>query len=121
GSSTRDLAQEIKGYKTRPLEGVRAPPPYLHKGSVPTLYQMLVPPHERDQKFFVGRREFDPVQVGYVTKPADEDDDDGFWLDTSIPGNRNIGHGCVADAETLRKHRHGPEAHTRPRGVNGPR
>jgi len=120
GFGTLDLPQEIQGYKPRPLEGVWATPPYLHNGSVPTLYQMLVPPHERDQKFFVGRREFDPVQVGYVTKPADEDDDDGFWLDTSIPGNRNIGHGFVADAETWRKHRQDPEAHPLPRGVIGP-
>lgn len=120
GFGALDLPQAILGYKPRPLEGVWATPPYLHNGSVPNLYQMLVPPQERDQKFFVGRREFDPVHVGYVTKPADEDDDDGFWLDTSIPGNRNIGHGFVADAETWRKHRENPEANPLPRGVIGP-
>ena len=120
GFGALDLPQEIVGYKPRPLEGVWATPPYLHNGSVPSLYQMLVPPHERDPKFFVGRREFDPVHVGYVTKPADEDDDDGFWLDTSIEGNRNIGHGFVAEAETWRQHREDPHANPLPRGVIGP-
>lgn len=120
GFGTLDLPQTIEGYKPRPLEGVWATPPYLHNGSVPSLYQMLLPPDQRDKKFFVGRREFDPVHVGYVTKPADERDDDGFWLDTSIPGNRNIGHGFVADAETWRKHLENPNANPLPRGVIGP-
>ncbi len=119
GFGALDLPQEIAGYKPRPLEGVWATPPFLHNGSVPNLYQMLLPPHERDQKFYVGRREFDPAHVGYVTEPADEDAG-GFWLDTSIPGNRNIGHGFAADAETWRKHREDPQAHPLPRGVIGP-
>jgi hypothetical protein len=80
---------------------------------------MLLPPHERDQKFFVGRREFDPVHVGYVSTPKNEGDA-GFWLDTSIPGNRNIGHGFAADADTWRKHRADPQANPLLRGVIGP-
>ncbi len=121
GFGALDLPQEILGYKPRPLEGVWATPPYLHNGSVPSLYQMLSPSYERDQKFFVGRREFDPTHVGYVTKPADEDDDDGFWLDASIPGNRNIGHGFDADQQTWERHRRDPKAHPLPRGVIGPK
>jgi hypothetical protein len=39
----------------------------------------------------VGRREFDPVKVGYVTSPA-PGSSSGFWLDTGKPGNRNTGH-----------------------------
>jgi len=50
---------------------------------------MLVPQHERDSKFFIGRPEFDPVQVGFAL--ADRKDG-GFWLDTSINGNTNTGH-----------------------------
>ncbi len=118
GFGALDLPQEILGYKPRPLEGVWATPPYLHNGSVPNLYQMLLPPHRRDQKFFVGQREFDPVHVGYVTQA--EEGAAGFWLDTSIPGNRNIGHGFVADAQTWQKHRDDPEANPLPRGVIGP-
>ena len=46
GFGTLDLPQEIAGYKPRPLEGVWATAPFLHNGSVPTLYQMLLPPGE---------------------------------------------------------------------------
>jgi hypothetical protein len=121
GFGALDLPQEILGYKPRPLEGVWATPPFLHNGSVPSLYQMISPPHERDQRFFVGRREFDPVQVGYVTKPADEEDDAGFWLDASVPGNRSIGHGFDADKQTWEQHRRDPNTHHLARGVIGPK
>ncbi|WP_217705735.1 di-heme-cytochrome C peroxidase [Peristeroidobacter soli] len=120
GFGALDLPQQISGYKPRPLQGVWATPPFLHNGSVPSLYQMLLPPSKRDQKFFVGRRDFDPVHVGYMTEPDAEGDGDGFWLDTSIPGNRNIGHGFAADAATWSKHLQDPKANPLPSGVIGP-
>ena len=120
GFGALDLPQQIEGYKPRPLEGVWATPPFLHNGSVPTLYQMLLPPDRRDQRFFVGRRDFDPVHVGYATEPDAEGDDDGFWLDTRIPGNHNSGHAFAADAATWNKHRQDPKANPLPSGVIGP-
>lgn len=120
GFGALDLPQQIAGYKPRPLEGVWATPPFLHNGSVPTLYQMLLPPTQRDQRFFVGRRDFDPVHVGYMTQPDAQRNDDGFWLDTSIPGNLNIGHGFAADAATWSKHQQDPKANPLPTGVIGP-
>jgi hypothetical protein len=120
GFAALDLPQEIEGYKPRPLEGVWATPPFLHNGSVPTLYQMLLPPPKRDQRFFVGRREFDPTHVGYVTTPDADGDDDGFWLDTTIPGNHNTGHSFAADAATWAKHLQDPAANPLPSGVIGP-
>lgn len=120
GFGALDLPQVIAGYKPRPLEGVWATPPFLHNGSVPTLYQMLVPPSKRDAKFFVGRREYDPVHVGYVTTPDADGEDDGFWLDTSLKGNHNTGHAFAADADSWRKHRQDPQAHPLPSGVIGP-
>ena len=72
-------------YKGRPLDGIWATAPYLHNGSVPNLYQLLVP-SERES-FYVGSREFDPEHVGFI-----KDDTSGTWLDTSIPGNLNTGH-----------------------------
>lgn len=120
GFGTLDLPQQIAGYKPRPLQGVWATPPFLHNGSVPTLYQMLVPPEQRDRRFFVGRRAFDPVHVGYVTQPDEEQGDDGFWLDTTIPGNRNTGHAFAADAATWSKHLQDPKANPLPSGVIGP-
>ena len=50
-------------YKAAPRDGVWATPPFMHNGSVPNLYEMLIPAEERTKKFYVGR-EFDPVKVG---------------------------------------------------------
>lgn len=120
GFGTLDLPQVIAGYKPRPLQGVWATPPFLHNGSVPTIYQMLLPQSERDKKFFVGRRDYDPKHLGYVTAPRSDDEKDGFWLDTSIVGNLNTGHQFVADPETWKAHRADPKANPLPSGVIGP-
>jgi hypothetical protein len=70
-------------YLARPLAGIWATAPYLHNGSVPTLYHLLHP-ELRPAQFGVGGREYDPVNVGYAG---------GDWeFDTSKPGNSNIGH-----------------------------
>ncbi|WP_376100225.1 di-heme-cytochrome C peroxidase [Roseomonas sp. CCTCC AB2023176] len=75
-------------YRARPLNGVWATAPYLHNGSVPTLYQMLLPADRRDRVFFVGSRQFNPREVGFETTPFDG----GFRFDTAVPGNLNRGH-----------------------------
>jgi mono/diheme cytochrome c family protein len=75
-------------YKARPLNGIWATPPYLHNGSVPNLYALLSPVTERPKTFYLGNREYDPVNVGYRT----EEFPGGFRLDTSIRGNMNSGH-----------------------------
>ncbi len=89
GDGALDLPQVILSYKARPLGGVWATAPYLHNGSVPNLYELLSPADKRSKKFFVGRFEFDPVLVGILPQPLGKG---GFWLDTSIRGNWNIGH-----------------------------
>jgi hypothetical protein len=89
GFGMLDTPQILRGYKPRPLEGVWATPPFLHNGSVPSLYELLSPAYERSTTFFVGRREFDPVKVGYVLNPLSEG---GFWFDTRLTGNHNTGH-----------------------------
>jgi cytochrome c553 len=91
GFDTLDMPEVVDAYKARPLEGVWAAPPYLHNGSVPNLYELLSPASERSTRFFVGRREFDPVMVGLATRPVDGTSS-GFWLDTTLSGNRNTGH-----------------------------
>jgi hypothetical protein len=75
-------------YKVRPLNGVWATPPYLHNGSVPNVYALLSPVSERPAKFYLGNREYDPVNVGYRTDKIDG----GFEFDTSLRGNHNTGH-----------------------------
>lgn len=89
GWGALDIPQVLKVYKARPLAGVWATAPYLHNGSVPTLYEMLLPAEKRSKKFFISRMNFDPVAVGLVKQPLV---DNGFWYETSIPGNLNIGH-----------------------------
>ncbi|HEV2826284.1 MAG TPA: di-heme-cytochrome C peroxidase [Pyrinomonadaceae bacterium] len=76
-------------YSARPMAGVWATPPYLHNGSVLTLYDLLLPAAQRPAKFFVGSRKYDPVRLGYVNE---KDDLRVFELDTTKNGNSNAGH-----------------------------
>jgi hypothetical protein len=76
-------------YRTRPLDGIWATPPYLHNGSVPNLYALLSPLEERPPVFWLGSRIYDPKTVGYnSTDPVEG----GFQLNTSHAGNSNKGH-----------------------------
>ena len=86
-------------YLARPLNGIWATGPYLHNGSVPTLYDLLHP-EQRPAKFKTGGREFDPVKVGYQSDSTV--DGANVWVfDTSQPGNSNIGHSGEAFGTTL--------------------
>ena len=64
-------AQEAH-YRVRPLNGVWATAPYLHNGSVPSLYWMLKPAAERPKQFCMGTRDFDPQQVGFHVEPGEK-------------------------------------------------
>ncbi|MER0171945.1 MAG: ribonuclease E [Nitrosomonas sp.] len=86
----------LNAYKGRPLNGIWATAPYLHNGSVPSLYDLLLPkkregdPEDgeyRPDQFEVGSREFDPVKVGLKSSGYKS-----FTFDTSFPGNSNAGH-----------------------------
>ncbi|MES0490544.1 MAG: di-heme-cytochrome C peroxidase [Leptospirales bacterium] len=113
-STTVGPFNALAAYKSRPLNGIWATAPYLHNGSVPTLYDLLLPSKKdltdkdgvfhptaenlyRPDKFLVGSREFDPVKVGFITKGYD---DVGFTFDTSLPGNYNTGHSYKMDELT---------------------
>ncbi|MCK7597720.1 di-heme-cytochrome C peroxidase [Microbulbifer sp. CAU 1566] len=75
-------------YKARPLHGVWATPPFLHNGSVPTIYDLLSPLEARPVKFGVGHREYNPQKLGYVTDMRQGN----FAFDTTQTGNSNRGH-----------------------------
>lgn len=79
---------EQRAYKARPLAGVWATPPFLHNGSVPSLYQLLSPQDERASSFYRGTFEYDPRHLGY----RQEAFPNGFLYDTRISGNHNSGH-----------------------------
>jgi mono/diheme cytochrome c family protein len=88
GFGEHDRPMGLKNYRPRPLEGVWATAPFLHNGSVPTIYQLLLPPDERDAVFYLGRKEYDPAHLGLVTQPFPG----AFRYDTRITGNSNRGH-----------------------------
>ncbi len=81
--------QVIQEYRARPLNGIWATAPYLHNGSVPDLVELLKPPAERVQTFYVGNWEFVPERVGFEWKSPFAG---AFLFDTSLPGNSNAGH-----------------------------
>ncbi|WP_407315762.1 di-heme-cytochrome C peroxidase [Pseudomonas sp. nanlin1] len=80
--------REMRAYKSRPLAGVWATPPFLHNGSVPSIYQLLSPQDERMTTFYRGNLDYDPQHLGYRTEAFEG----GFLYDTQITGNRNSGH-----------------------------
>jgi hypothetical protein len=92
------------GYAATPLTGVWANYPYLHNGSVPTLYHLLGPEDERPEAFNVlAARRFDPYRVG---QPLVREGEEGMsrsdrlresardrdWFDIKRPGCDNRGH-----------------------------
>ena len=82
--------RKTQSYSNTPTDGIWARAPYLHNGSVPTLWDLLQPPEARPVTFYRGYTVYDPVNVGYVsTGNAAEN---GFLFDTRLPGNSNSGH-----------------------------
>jgi hypothetical protein len=89
--------ERLKNYKSRPLHGIWATPPFLHNGSVRTVYQMISPREERESWFWSGTKEYDPVDLGYrnLAVPG------AVKYDTRVTGNDNTGHefrpGCQSN------------------------
>lgn len=98
-------------YKARPLNGVWATPPFLHNGAAPSVFALLSPVSQRPKAFELGRREFDPVCLGYqltaraatigtaaavcldpAAGAAESRLTDLSKFDAAKPGNLNIGH-----------------------------
>jgi hypothetical protein len=77
-----------RAYRPRPLEGVWATAPFLHNGSIPSIYQLLLPAEERDAQFYLGRKEYDPRHLGLKVEKYKG----AFKFDTTITGNSNLGH-----------------------------
>ena len=82
-------------YRAKTLKGIWATAPFLHNGSVPTLYDLLRPADQRPMTFRLGTKEYDPVKLGYVTGGARFLTPPGmqpFEYDTRLLGNWNTGH-----------------------------
>ena len=100
--STANPYSSLVAYKARSLNGIWATAPYLHNGSVPTLYDLMLPTKKagdpegeefeyRPEVFQVGSREFDPERVGFISEGYD-----GFAYKTIRVGDMNDGHEYAA-------------------------
>jgi mono/diheme cytochrome c family protein len=77
-------------YAARPLYGIWAAAPFLHNGSVPTLYDLLLPPERRPKTFALGSRQYDPVKLGFAVEMSCSQQD--CLVDTTRTGDGNGGH-----------------------------
>jgi mono/diheme cytochrome c family protein len=91
-----------KGYQAPPLDGVWATAPYLHNGSVPTLYHVLksdARPKLFTRSYRTGEADYDPVKVGWKYQDLPglpnvklHPHEERKYYDTSRPGRSNAGH-----------------------------
>ena len=79
------------GYKARPLVGAWATPPFLHNGSVPSIFALLS--ESRPVRFRTGSMEFDPEHLGVGQAPGSNT----VFFDSSVSGNSNKGHWFTND------------------------
>ncbi|MCC2615278.1 c-type cytochrome [Aestuariibacter halophilus] len=89
------------GYANMPLDGVWLRAPYLHNGSVPTLWDLLQPQEERPGQFYRGNDVYDQQKLGFVTDAAFVNGRPMFLFDTQITGNGNQGHSGPAFGTAL--------------------
>lgn len=91
------LDLESEGYMGQRLDGVWATAPYLHNGSVPTLYHLF----NVDERPVVWKRDdygYDPEHVGLVIEEFDAvpevatSRERRMYYNTKNPGNSNQGH-----------------------------
>ncbi|MEO0896023.1 MAG: hypothetical protein AAFY71_06465 [Bacteroidota bacterium] len=80
------------GYMAPPLDGIWATAPYLHNGSVPTLYALL---DSKKRPAYWERsgdsHDYDPENVGW--NYTERNNGKGEWTyDTTQPGSGNMGH-----------------------------
>ncbi|MEK9279583.1 di-heme-cytochrome C peroxidase [Bradyrhizobium sp. ISRA442] len=98
GPQPPDPKEPRPWYRARPLNGVWATAPYLHNGSVPSLYWMLSPAVERPKSFCMGNRDYDPKQVGFAVVDGESCKTGQTRFSTrasdgsEINGNSNAGH-----------------------------
>jgi hypothetical protein len=94
GDAWRDTLLDTQSpygpYAARPLYAIWAAAPYLHNGSVPTLYHLLLPPEQRPKTFALGARDYDPVKLGFVVNTDCSPQD--CLVDTTQTGDGNGGH-----------------------------
>ncbi|WP_437825690.1 cytochrome c [Sorangium sp. So ce1153] len=84
--------QKTHGYTNQPLDGIWARAPYLHNGSVPTLWDLLTPAERRPARFYRGHDVYDADRVGFRVDVREVEGRKAFLFDATLPGNSNKGH-----------------------------
>ena len=87
--------KKTTGYANMPLDGLWLRAPYLHNGSVPTLYDLLLPPDRRPAAFRRDSIRLDAKKGGFAAPPCAPGTGRisfGACFDTGDPGNSNAGH-----------------------------
>jgi mono/diheme cytochrome c family protein len=99
-ASLADRAEPV-GYVAPPLDGVWATAPYLHNGSVPTLWHLLHPA-ERPVVWRRSPSGYDEARAGFVIESAADlpagrlaPAERRTWFDTRRPGKSAAGHDVV--------------------------
>jgi hypothetical protein len=81
------------GYANMLLTGIWLRAPYLHNGSVPTLWHLLQKPENRPTTFCRGNNVYDWKNMGFEWEEGKTDHCKSFhYYDTRLPGNGNGGH-----------------------------
>jgi hypothetical protein len=101
GSGPAYKAHDAAGYQAPPLDGIWATAPYLHNGSVPTVYQVLnskARPRRFTRSFHTAAEDYDPVRLGWRYREVAPPDpklparERRKVYDTTQPGRGNGGH-----------------------------
>ncbi|MHA6845798.1 hypothetical protein [Ralstonia syzygii] len=95
--------RKTQSYSNTPTDGIWLRAPYLHNGSVPTLWDLLQKPEHRPKVFYRGSSVFDQKHVGFITAGPDTKGGGYFKFDTSLPGNHNTGHEYGTDLSDSEK------------------
>lgn len=80
-----DTYRATQKYWANDMAGAWARSPYLHNGSVRTMWDLLTPPSRRPKTFKIGTRRYDPRDLGFR-------DEGHFVFDATVSGNSNAGH-----------------------------
>jgi cytochrome c2 len=95
-------ARKTPGYQAPPLDGLWATAPYLHNGSVPTVYHVLnskARPKIFTRSYRTGKEDYDLVRLGWKVQVLEQAPEEGLSAherrkvyDTTQPGRGNGGH-----------------------------